>query len=70
MTFDNTKLYNSKPSILDAEWYLLTLDNETHRLVDYLYQKHKIPNYISPYLSFKGMNFENFDDFLFPKLKN
>ena len=64
MTFDNTKLYNSKPSILDAKWYLLTLDNETHRLVDYLYQKHKIPNYISPHLSFKGMNFENFDDFL------
>ena len=70
MTFDNTKLYNSKPSLLDADWYLLTLDNETHRLVDYLYQKYKIPNYISPHLSFKGMNFENIDDFLFPKLKN
>ena len=70
MTFDNTKLYNSKSSLLDADWYLLTLDNETHRLVDYLYQKYKIPNYISPHLSFKGMNFENIDDFLFPKLKN
>jgi single-stranded-DNA-specific exonuclease len=69
MSLDNTKLYNSKSSILDAYWYLLTLDNETQRLVDYLYQTHKLPNYITPYLSFKGMTFENFDHFLSPKLK-
>ena len=70
MPLDNTTLYNAKSSIMDSHWHLLTLDNETQRLADYLNQKYKLPNYISSYLSFKGMNFDNFDDFLSPKLKN
>ena len=70
MSLDNTSLYNAKSSIMDACWHLLTLDNETQRLADYLNQKYKLPNYISSYLSFKGMNFDNFDNFLSPKLKN
>ena len=47
MSLDNTQLYNSKSSIMDSYWHLLTLDNETQRLVDYLYQKYKLPNCIS-----------------------
>jgi len=70
MSLDNPKLYNAKSSIMDAYWHLLTLDNETQRLVDYLHQKYNLPNYISPYLSYKGMTFDNFDNFLSPKLKN
>jgi hypothetical protein len=50
MSLENTKLYNTKSSIMDAYWHLLTLDNETQRLADYLNQKYKLPNYISSYL--------------------
>ena len=41
MSLDNPKLYNAKSSIMDAYWHLLTLDNETQRLADYLNQKYK-----------------------------
>ena len=60
MSLDNPKLYNAKSSVMDAYWHLLTLDNETQRLVDYLHQKYNLPNYISPYLSYPFHNDSNY----------
>ena len=34
--------------------------------MNYLYQKYKLPSFISPYLLYKGINFDDFDNFDFP----
>ena len=70
MTSLKTKLFNYKSSVTNADWQLLLLDDSVKRFVDYLYQKYQIPTFISPYLFFKGINLDQFEDFISPKLKN
>ena len=70
MTYPKTKLFSSKPSATNADWKLLLIDDSLKRSVDYLYQKYEIPTFISPYLLFKGINLDQIDDFISPKLKN
>ena len=65
-----TILYNSKKSVSNADWKIIVLDDFTRRFVDYLSQKYNLPNFISPYLLFKGINLDDFDNFFTPKLKN
>ena len=70
MTYSKTKLFSSKSSITKADWNLLLTDDSMIRSVDYLYQKYEIPTFISPYLLFKGINLDQIEDFISPKLKN
>ncbi len=63
-------LYNSNPSVNNADWQLLVSDDFTKRSVYYLYQKYKLPGFITPYLLHKGINLDDFDNFFNPKLKN
>ena len=65
-----TILYNSKKSVSNADWKIIVLDDLTRRFVDYLSQKYNLPNFISPYLMFKEINLDDFDNFFTPKLKN
>ena len=65
-----TLLYNSNPSVNNADWYLIVSNDFTKRSVDYLYQKYKLPSFITPYLMYKGINLDEFDNFFAPKLKN
>ena len=65
-----TILYNSKKSVSNADWKIIVLDDLTRRFVDYLSQKYNLPNFISPYLLFKEINLDDFDNFFTPKLKN
>ena len=65
-----TILYNSKKSVSNADWKIIVLDDFTRRFVDYLSQKYNLPNFISPYLLFKEINLDDFDNFFTPKLKN
>ncbi len=70
MTFLKTKLFSSKPSVTNADWKLLLIDDPIKRSVDYIYQKYEIPTFISPHLIFKGINLDQIEDFISPKLKN
>ena len=65
-----TILYNSKSSVNNADWNVIVLDDFTKRFVDYLSQKYNLPIFISPYLIFKDINLDDFDNFFMPKLKN
>jgi len=65
-----TKLFNVKPSFNNADWNLIYSDEFTKRFSDYLYQRYQIPEFISPYLMFKGINLSDFENFFSPKLKN
>ena len=65
-----TLLYNSNPSVNNADWHLIVSNDFTKRSVDYLYQKYKLPSFITPYLMYKGVNLDEFDNFFAPKLKN
>ena len=65
-----TLLYNSNPSVNNADWHLIISNDFTKRSVDYLYQKYKLPSFITPYLMYKGINLDEFDNFFAPKLKN
>ena len=65
-----TKLYNNKPSFNNADWNLIHSDEFTKRFSDYLHQRYQIPEFISPYLMFKGINLSDFENFFSPKLKN
>ena len=65
-----TKLYNNKPSFNNADWNLIYSDEFTKRFSDYLHQRYQIPEFISPYLMFKGINLSDFENFFSPKLKN
>ena len=69
MSFSKIKLFKEKVSVADAEWSLLTFDDNSQRFADYLYQKYEIPNILVPYLSFNGITIEKFDDYFSPKLK-
>ena len=70
MTLSKIKSFQKNLSLTGAEWNVVALDNFTQRFSDFLYQKYKLPNIISPYLSFKGINLDQFDNFFSPKLKN
>ncbi|MDC0134643.1 hypothetical protein OAI36_01165 [Alphaproteobacteria bacterium] len=70
MSFSKIKLFKEKVSVADAEWSLLTFDDNSQRFADYLYQKYQIPNILVPYLLFNGITIEKFDDYFSPKLKN
>lgn len=70
MTLSKIKLFQKNLSLTGAEWNVVALDSFTQRFSDYLYQKYELPNIISPYLSFKGINLDEFDNFFSPKLKN
>ena len=70
MTLSKIKLFQKNLSLTGAEWNVVALDSFTQRFSDYLYQKYELPNIISPYLSFKGINLDQFDNFFSPKLKN
>ena len=70
MTFSKIKSFQKNLSVTSAEWNVVALDSFTQRFSDYLYQKYKLPNIISPYLSFKGINLDQFENFFSPKLKN
>ena len=65
-----TKLFNKKPSFNNADWNLIYSDEFTKRFSDYLHQRYQIPEFISPYLMFKGINLSDFENFFSPKLKN
>ena len=65
-----TLLYNSNPSVNNADWHLIVSNDFTKRSMDYLYQKYNLPNFITPYLLYKGINLDDFDNFFTPKLKN
>ena len=65
-----TVIFNKSPSISNADWHLIVSDDFTKRFSDYLFQKHDVPQFISPYLMFKGIDINNFDNFFKPKLKN
>ncbi|MDA0916651.1 MAG: single-stranded-DNA-specific exonuclease RecJ [Proteobacteria bacterium] len=65
-----TKLFNIKPSFNNADWNLIYSDEFTKRFSDYLHQRYQIPEFISPYLMFKGINLSDFENFFSPKLKN
>ena len=65
-----TLLYNSNPSVNNADWHLITSSDFVKRSVDYLYQNYQLPRFISPYLLYKGINLDDFDTFFYPKLKN
>ena len=65
-----TLLYNSNPSVNNADWQLIVSNDFVKRSVDYLYQKYKLPSFITPYLLYKGINLDDFDNFFIPKLKN
>ena len=65
-----TKLFNIKPSFNNADWNLIHSDEFTKRFSDYLHQRYQIPEFISPYLMFKGINLSDFENFFSPKLKN
>ena len=56
-----TLLYNSNPSVNNADWHLIVSNDFTKRSVDYLYQKYKLPSFITPYLMYKGVNLDEFD---------
>ena len=62
-----TLLYNSSPSVNNADWHLIVSNEFTKRSVDYLHQKYKLPGFISPYLLYKGINLDDFDNYLTPK---
>jgi len=70
MTLSKIKSFQKNLSVTSAEWNIVALDSFTQRFSDYLYQKYKLPNIISPYLSFKGINLDQFENFFSPKLKN
>ena len=70
MTLSKIKLFQKNLSFTGAEWNVVALDSFTQRFSDYLYQKYELPNIISPYLSFKGINLDQFENFFSPKLKN
>ena len=70
MTSSKIKSFQKNLSLTGAEWNVVALDNFTQRFSDFLYQKYTLPNIISPYLSFKGINLDQFDNFFSPKLKN
>jgi single-stranded-DNA-specific exonuclease len=70
MSFSKIKLFKEKVSVADAQWSLLTFDDNSQRFADYLYQNYEIPNILVPYLSFNGITIEKFDDYFSPKLKN
>ena len=70
MTLSKIKLFQKNLSLTGAEWNVVALDSFTQRFSDYLYQKYELPNIISPYLSFKGINLDQFENFFSPKLKN
>ena len=70
MTLSKIKSFQKNLSLTGAEWNVVALDNFTQRFSDFLYQKYTLPNVISPYLSFKGINLDQFDNFFSPKLKN
>jgi len=70
MTLSKIKSFQKNLSVTSAEWNVVVLDSFTQRFSDYLYQKYKLPNIISPYLSFKGINLDQFENFFSPKLKN
>ena len=70
MTMSKIKLFQKNLSLTGAEWNIVALDSFALRFSDYLYQKYELPNIISPYLSFKGINLDQFDNFFSPKLKN
>jgi len=70
MTLSKIKSFQKNLSLTGAEWNVVALDNFTQRFSDFLYQKYTLPNIISPYLSFKGINLDQFDNFFSPKLKN
>ena len=70
MTLSKIKSFQKNLSVTGAEWYVVALDNFTQRFSDFLYQKYTLPNIISPYLLFKGINLDQFDNFFSPKLKN
>ena len=70
MTLSKIKSFQKNLSVTSAEWNVVALDSFTQRFSDYLYQKYKLPNIISPYLSFKGINLDQFENFFSPKLKN
>ena len=65
-----TLLYKSNPSVNNADWKLIVSNDYIKRSVDYLYQKYKLPSFITPYLIYKGVNLDDFDNFFTPKLKN
>ena len=65
-----TRIFNESPSVSDADWYLIDTDDFTKRFSDYLFQKYNLPYFISPYLMSKGVELNDFDNFLSPKLKN
>ena len=56
-----TLLYNSNPSVNNADWHLIASNDFTKRSVDYLHQKYKLPSFITPYLMYKGINLNEFD---------
>ena len=64
-----TLLYNSNPSVNNANWHLIVSNDFTKRSVDYLFQKYRLPSFITPYLIYKGVNLDEFDNFFAPKLK-
>ena len=70
MTLSKIKSFQKNLSLTGAEWNVVALDNFTQRFSDFLYQKYTLPNIISPYLLFKGINLDQFDNFFSPKLKN
>ena len=70
MTLSKIKSFQKNLSVTSAEWNVVALDSFTQRFSDYLYQKYKLPNIISPYLSFKRINLDQFENFFSPKLKN
>ena len=70
MTLSKIKLFQKNLSLTGAEWNVVALDSFTQRFSDYLYQKYELPNIISPYLLFKGINLDQFENFFSPKLKN
>ena len=70
MTLSKIKSFQKNLSVTSAKWNVVALDSFTQRFSDYLYQKYKLPNIISPYLSFKGINLDQFENFFSPKLKN
>ncbi len=70
MSLSKIKLFRDILSFTNAQWNIISIDSFTQRYTDYLNQKYNVPNVIAPYLLYKGINLDKFDDFYSPKLKN
>ena len=63
MSLSKIKLFRDILSFTNAQWNIISIDSFTQRYTDYLNQKYNVPNVIAPYLLYKGINLDKFDDF-------